>query len=86
MNGNPETDIERNRSRCICGPCPSYNECMRAEGALVFCLAGKIEHCTFGLKGCTCPVCPVWREQGLTKAYYCIRGTEAGQAVQPHGK
>jgi len=70
---------EEDRERCICEPCPSYNECMRAEESRLFCHAGRTKNCTFDKKGCLCPTCPVWREFGLKKAYYCIRGSEREQ-------
>jgi hypothetical protein len=68
-------DLDENRKKCICEPCPSYNECMRADSELVFCLAGKSPSCTFEKKGCLCPSCPVTTILGLKSAYYCIRGT-----------
>ncbi|MGB7787178.1 DUF2769 domain-containing protein [Methanoregula sp.] len=71
--------IAEDRKRCICGPCPSYNECMRAEGGLLFCITGKTGDCTFGMKGCSCPVCPVWKARSLRKAYCCIRGSAEEQ-------
>lgn len=70
-------DVER--TRCICDPCPSYNECMRAESQLLFCMAGKSQTCTFEKKGCLCPSCPVTRDHSLTKSYYCIRGSQEEQ-------
>jgi len=79
MEKDRETLITGNRARCICEPCPTYNECMRAAETLVFCLAGKAENCTFVKKGCLCPTCPVRKDLGLQKSYYCIRGTEQEQ-------
>ncbi|WP_394339455.1 DUF2769 domain-containing protein [Methanoregula sp.] len=63
----------------MCGPCPSYNECMRAGEELLFCVVGKSADCVFEKKGCICPSCPVTRALGLKKAYYCIRGTQDEQ-------
>jgi hypothetical protein len=71
--------IADNRARCICEPCPTYNECMRAGDELLFCMTGKSPTCTFDKKGCVCPICPVKPVLGLTKAYYCIRGSEPEQ-------
>jgi len=79
MTENFQQFIAENHSRCICGPCPSYNECMRAEDGLLFCFIGKTRNCTFGMKGCSCPVCPVHKDKALKKAYYCIRGSEEEQ-------
>ncbi|MDD1694640.1 MAG: DUF2769 domain-containing protein [Methanoregula sp.] len=71
--------IDANRKECICGPCPSYTECMRAGEELLFCVAGKSPDCIFEKKGCLCPTCPVTQVLGLKKAYYCIRGTQEEQ-------
>ena len=74
-----DTIIAAHRLQCICEPCPTYNECMRADDALLFCVTGKSQNCTFDKKGCVCPVCPVKPALGLTRSYYCIRGTEQEQ-------
>jgi len=75
MTGDLNMVIEENRGKCICEPCPTYNECMRADESLLFCIAGKSVNCTFEKKGCICPTCPVTKALGLKKAYYCIKGT-----------
>jgi hypothetical protein len=79
MTGDLKTGIEANRGKCICEPCPTYNECMRADESLLFCITGKAVNCTFEKKGCICPTCPVTKILGLKKAYYCIKGTEQEQ-------
>jgi hypothetical protein len=71
--------IEENWGKCICGRCPTYNECMRADESLLFCFTGKSATCTFEKKGCICPTCPVTKARALKKAYYCIKGTEQEQ-------
>ena len=71
--------IAENRAKCICDPCPTYNECMRAGDELLFCITGKSPTCTFDKKGCVCPICPVRPILGLKKAYFCIRGSEQEQ-------
>jgi Protein of unknown function (DUF2769). len=68
-----------NRAKCICRPCPTYNECMRADDERLFCVTGKSQACTFDKKGCLCPSCPVRSLLNLTKAYYCVRGSEQEQ-------
>jgi hypothetical protein len=70
---------DENRAKCICRPCPTYNECMRAGDELLFCVTGKSLTCTFDKKVCLCPSCPVKPILKLSKAYYCIRGTEKEQ-------
>jgi len=79
MTHNMDKIIADNRAKCICDPCPTYNECMRADTSLLFCVLGKSQNCTFDKKGCLCPGCPVKSALGLTKAYYCIRGSENEQ-------
>jgi hypothetical protein len=79
MTEDRDALIRKHRAQCTCEPCPSYNECMRAEESLLFCIAGKAENCTFEKKGCLCPSCLVTRELGLNKSYYCIRGTQQEQ-------
>jgi hypothetical protein len=75
MTDNLQANTDENRKKCICEPCPTYNECMRADAALLFCVTGKSATCTFEKKGCLCPSCPVTKILGLKNAYYCIRGT-----------
>jgi hypothetical protein len=80
MSGDLEKKvIEENRGRCICEPCPTYNECMRADESLLFCVTGKSATCTFEKKGCICPTCPVTTALLLKRSYYCIRGSEQEQ-------
>lgn len=79
MAGDREKLMKKHRAWCICEPCPSYNECMRAVEGRLFCIAGRAENCTFDPRSCLCPECPVKKDLGLKKAYYCIRGTEQEQ-------
>lgn len=79
MTGDRDKIFEENRTKCICQPCPTYNECMRADESLLFCITGKSATCTFEKKGCICPTCPVTKVLALKKAYYCIKGTEQEQ-------
>ncbi len=79
MSGDPDRIVEENRSKCICERCPTYNECMRADESLLFCIMGKSLTCTFEKKGCLCPTCPVTAALHLKKFYFCIRGSEQEQ-------
>jgi Protein of unknown function (DUF2769) len=79
MSDDRQKIIDDNKRKCICGPCPSYTECMRAEDQLLFCMTGKSPDCIFEKKGCICPTCPVRAVLGLKKAYYCIKGAEKEQ-------
>jgi hypothetical protein len=76
--------VSKHRAQCICGGCPTYNECMREKDELLYCIDGKSPSCTFEKRGCVCPMCPVTDAIGLKKAYFCIRGTEEEQrGMQP---
>jgi hypothetical protein len=66
---------EEMKKLCICEPCPSYTECMRAGSELLFCVIGKSPEGKFDPKDCICPTCPVKPFLGLKKAYYCIQGS-----------
>jgi hypothetical protein len=62
------------KEKCICATCPSYVE---GETELGFChpLVGKTDKIT-ERRGCDCPTCPVTKEMGLKRGYYCIQGSE----------
>jgi hypothetical protein len=79
MTDNQQDTLERQRKQCICEPCPSYTECMRAASELLFCLTGRSPDCTFEKKGCVCPACPVTAAHHLKHAYYCIKGADREQ-------
>ncbi len=64
------------RGGCICEPCPSYNECMRANEELMFCVKGKTPDCTFDRKGCHCPECPSRPLKNPAAMYFCARGSD----------
>jgi hypothetical protein len=68
-----------NRMECICGSCLSYNECMRADEGILFCISGKTGNGMFGMAGCSCKVCPVRKARNLKRSYYCLRGSEQEQ-------
>jgi len=68
-------DTPENSQKCICGDCPSYNQCMKDKGELLYC-AGKKSECDFERKGCLCGMCPLTPEFGLEKTYYCATGAE----------
>jgi hypothetical protein len=82
MDAMPEDKsaiIAQYRVKCICTTCPTYNECMRADDQLIFCITGRSPTCTFDKKGCLCPACPVARDLHMKRSYYCIRGSEEEQ-------
>ena len=63
-------DTPENFKICMqgnCSSCPSF--CGKA-GEGLFCARGPgKEH--FEKKGCNCPECPVWINNGLSRMYYC---------------
>jgi hypothetical protein len=70
--------LDAKKGMCICGNCPSYDECTKNKEELLFCVIGKSE-CTITMKGCICPSCPVTSDMGLTHSYFCARGSEKQQ-------
>ncbi|OPY36672.1 MAG: hypothetical protein A4E35_01779 [Methanoregula sp. PtaU1.Bin051] len=78
-------DIDRLHELCICNSCLTYNECMREKGELLFCIRGRSPSCTFEKKGCTCPTCPVTKLAGLSRTYFCIRGSKQEQRSTAQG-
>jgi hypothetical protein len=62
-------------AKCICGKCPTYNDCMRGRKEALFCELGKTG-CMVTRKACLCPTCPVTPTMGLKHGYYCIKGSE----------
>ena len=55
-----------------CSSCPSYHKGM-GEG--LFCARGPSKM-PIERRGCNCPECPVWKDNGLSSMYYC-RKTES---------
>ena len=62
-------------AKCICGKCPTYNDCMKGKKEGLFCALGKTG-CTVTRKACLCPTCPVTPAMGLKHGYYCMKGSE----------
>ncbi len=57
-----------NKSRCICGGCPSYP----GDGGF-FCAVGKSDK-EIRRRGCICGDCLNYKEYGLDGGYYCAEG------------
>lgn len=68
-------DIEENLKKCVCGGCPSHNQCMKDKMEGLFCAREKTA-CEFSKDGCICGICPLTPEFGLEKLYYCEIGAE----------
>lgn len=71
----PVAENNENMQKCICGKCPSYNDCMKEKIEGLYCSAevGK-SNCKFEKKGCICGACPVQIEHELMSGYYCETG------------
>jgi hypothetical protein len=65
-----------NIKKCICGVCPSFNQCSKEKGETLFCAdeIGKGK-CEYKMNGCICGACPIYPEYNLKKGYYCINGS-----------
>ncbi|MCX9082089.1 MAG: DUF2769 domain-containing protein [Candidatus Methanoperedens sp.] len=64
---------------CICGRCPTYNDCAQEKKEIWYCALGKSPECIKGKMGCICPKCPIFEDMGLKKSYFCVRGSEREQ-------
>jgi len=65
-------DIPDNFKICMqgnCSTCPSYPK-GKSEG--LFCARGPSET-LIEKRGCNCPECPVWIDNGLSRMYYCLK-------------
>ena len=67
--------MDKNKALCICGRCPTYNDCAKEKMELLYCATGK-SACTLTKKACICPACPITPMIGLKHAYYCTKGSE----------
>ena len=67
--------MDKNKAMCVCGKCPTYNDCAKAKTELLYCATGK-SACTLSKTGCICPACPITPMLGLKQAYYCTNGSE----------
>jgi len=79
MAGMSDAELKKTVSslmaRCICGKCPTYNDCMKNKKEALYCALGK-SACAITKKACLCPTCPVTAMLGLKHGYYCIKGSE----------
>jgi hypothetical protein len=66
-------DSPENMQKCICGGCPSHNQCMKDKMQGLFCARGKTDY-ELAKSGCICGACPVASEHKLDKMYYCEIG------------
>jgi hypothetical protein len=68
--------IDGLKKECICPDCPTYNECARKGGELLYCFLGRSPSCIKEEMGCICPDCPVAAQGDLVNIYFCSIGSE----------
>jgi hypothetical protein len=76
------------QAKCICANCPSWTPaCAEAGERGGYCSVGK-SACITAEKGCICADCPITKEKGLKRGYYCTRGSdhEMQQMESPAGE
>jgi hypothetical protein len=66
-------DTQENITKCVCGGCPSYNDCMRDGKEILYCAREK-SACDVPRNGCLCGACPLTPEFDLDKLFYCVIG------------
>lgn len=71
----PVPDTPENLGKCICGDCPTYNDCMLGGSEGLYCGRGQTG-CDLTRRGCICDECPVRGEYGLRRMYFCVVGAE----------
>ena len=79
-------DTSDNREKCICPKCPTYSDCMKDKGEVLFCAKGKTG-CEIEEDECICEDCPIDKEYKLSarldlmekkilkmNQFYCMKG------------
>lgn len=66
-------DTKENLDKCVCGKCPTYDDCAREKMELLYCAKG-VSSCALEEKGCICGTCPVHSENQLVSGYFCTKG------------
>ena len=66
-------DTKESMMKCVCGGCPSHDQCMKDKMEGLFCAKGK-SSCPVTRNGCICGGCPLTAEYDLDKMYYCEIG------------
>lgn len=65
-------DTQENFEICMkgnCSTCPSYS---KISGEGLFCARGPSK-AVLEKRGCNCPECQVWANNGMSSMYYCIK-------------
>jgi hypothetical protein len=71
--------MNANKALCICGGCPSYNDCAKDNGESLYCSLGASSSCIKEAPVCICGGCPVTSKMGLKNQYFCTKGSEKEQ-------
>lgn len=71
--------MSEKKALCICGGCPSYNDCAKEKGELLYCAIGASKTCITEAPTCICGGCPVTPKMGLKNLYFCTKGSEKEQ-------
>jgi hypothetical protein len=66
-------DTKENLMKCICGKCPTHDQCMKDKMEGLFCARGT-STCELNKQGCICGTCPLYAEFKLDSMYYCESG------------
>jgi hypothetical protein len=59
--------------------CPSYNDCAKEKGEVLYCSLGASPTCITKATVCICAGCPVTSKMGLKNQYFCTKGSEKEQ-------
>jgi hypothetical protein len=71
-----DEQMEKSRTICVCGKCPTYTACMKEKNELLYCATGKSACREVPKRGCICLTCPITRALELKHAYFCVSGSE----------
>lgn len=67
-------DNDDNFNRCICGNCPTHDDCMKKEEKMMFYCSRDSSGCNVQKQGCICGECPVASDYRLNDLYFCVIG------------
>ncbi len=68
--------------RCICPVCPNHNTCAMSRHEWFYCMNGKSFGCIDFERTCICATCPVAKELGIERSFFCTRGSETAQRYE----
>ena len=73
--------IAANKPLCSCPTCSTYG-LGPMGGEALYCLFGKSPTCVKNLKVCACKTCLIHSRMGLSRGFFCARGSEAEQRMK----